>query len=75
MNLFRSEEHIRNWNGFKSNTEAGINRPADVVTLFSSDFFTRRLDPDYASRMHGYMQEFVGQLKQMDPFWHPAKQD
>ena len=31
MNLFRSEEHIRNWRGFKPDTETGINRPADIV--------------------------------------------
>jgi hypothetical protein len=46
MNLFRSEEHVRNWIGFKADTEKGINQLSDVAGLFSSNFFTRRLDAE-----------------------------
>jgi len=60
MNLFRSEEHVRNWSGFKTNTEEGINKLSDVVGLFSANLFTRRLDPDYASRMKDYLMELIG---------------
>ena len=74
MNLFRSEEHIRNWSGFKADTEEGINKLSDIVKVFSSSLFTKRLDPDYASRMGEYLTEFMGILKGMGPFWQPPEQ-
>ena len=74
MNLFRSEEHVRNWSGFKANTEEGINRLSDVAGLFSIKFFTRRLDSDYVSHMQEYLMELIGALKGMGSFWHPPEQ-
>jgi hypothetical protein len=74
MNLFRSEEHIRNWSGFKAQSEEGIKKLSDVVGLFSTNFFTRRLDPDYVSRMQAYLMELIGILKGMAPFWQPSQQ-
>jgi len=74
MNLFRSEEHVRNWSGFKANTDEGINKLSDVVRLFSVNFFSKRLDPDYASRMQDYLMELIGILKGMSSFWHPPEQ-
>ena len=73
MNLFRSEEHVRNWSGFKPNTEAGINKLSDVVGLFSVNFFTKRLEPDYVSRMPEYLMELVGILQGMGEFWAPPE--
>jgi len=69
MNLFRSEEHVRNWQGFKPHTEEGMNKLSAVAQLFSGNLFTKRLDPDYASRMQTYLMELVGILKGMGPFW------
>jgi hypothetical protein len=74
MNLFRSEEHVRKWSGFKVNTDEGINKLSDVVRLFSVDFFTKRLDLDYASRMHDYLMKLIGILKGMGSFWQPPEQ-
>ena len=74
MNLFRSEEHIRNWSGFKADTEGGINKLSDVVGLFSLNFFTRRLDSDYVSQMQEYLMELIGVLKGMGSFWQPPEQ-
>jgi len=74
MNLFRSEEHVRNWSGFKADTEEGINKLSDVAGLFSINFFTRRLDPDYASRMQEYLVELVGAVKEMGSFWQAPEQ-
>ena len=71
MNLFRSEEHVRNWSGFKADTEDGINKLSDVAMLFSINFFKRRLDSDYASQMQEYMMELIGALKGMGSFWQP----
>jgi hypothetical protein len=74
MNLFRSEEHVRNWSGYKAGTEEGINKVSDIAGLFSGNLFTRRLDPDYATRMQGYLMEFMGVLKGMGSFWQPPEQ-
>jgi hypothetical protein len=73
MNLFRSEEHVRNWSGFKANTEEGINKLADVAGLFSVNFFTKRLEPDYVSHIPEYLGELVGILKGMGDFWQPPE--
>jgi len=69
MNLFRSEEHIRNWAGFKNGTEEGIIPLDDLVTLFSGNYFRRRLDPSHSRE---YAREMVATLKKIGktgPFW------
>ena len=73
MNLFRSEEYVRNWSGFKADTEKGINPLSDVAGLFSGNFFTRRVDADYVSRMQAYLMELIGALKGMSSFWQPPE--
>ena len=73
MNLFRSEEHVRNWAGFKAGTEAGIVQLSDVAGLFSGNLFTRRLDSDYASHLQDYLMELIGSLKGMDSFWQMSE--
>jgi hypothetical protein len=42
---------------------------SDVVGLFSVNFFTKRLAPDYVSRIPDYLMELVGILKGMGDFW------
>ena len=74
MNLFRSEEHARNWSGFKTGTEAGIVQLSDVVGLFSGSLFTKRLEPDYASHLQDYLMELIGSLKGLDSFWQMPNQ-
>ncbi len=72
MNLFRSEEHIRNWSGFDAATAEGILPVPDLAKLFSGNFFTRRLDPDYVTRNQEYLGEFladVAELAKTRPFW------
>jgi len=39
MNLFRSEEHVRNWFGFEAGTEEGMIPLNDLVKLFSGNSF------------------------------------
>jgi hypothetical protein len=72
MNLFRSEEHIRNWSRFDPAAEQGIVPLADLVRLFSGNLFTKRLEPDYVSRRAEYVGEFfsaVAEIAQTRPFW------
>jgi hypothetical protein len=74
MNLFRSEGHVRNWNGFTSNTEEGIVQLPDLLQIFSSNLFTRRLDPDYVSHYREYAKEFMAAMAEFGktrPFWAP----
>jgi hypothetical protein len=77
MNLFRSEEHIRNWANFEAGTEEGIIPLDDLVTLFSGNYFRRRLDPDWVSRSREYAREMVMTFKEIGktgPFWQlPSK--
>ena len=72
MNLFRSEEHIRNRAGFDPATAEGIIPLQDLAKLFSGNFFTRRLDTDYVSRSKEYLREFladIAELAKTRPFW------
>ena len=74
MNLFRSEEHVRNWSGFKAGTEEGMNKVSDIAGLFSGNFFTKRLDSDYVSHMQDYLMELIGAMKNMGSFWQMPEQ-
>jgi hypothetical protein len=69
MNLFRSEEHVRNWRGYKPGTEEGINPLSAIADIFSGRLFKRRLDPDYVSHMKEYLAEFIKALGGIGPFW------
>lgn len=69
MNLFRSEEHVRNWSGFKAGTEEGIVPLSNMVELFSGRLFTRRLDSDYVSNMQQYLKELIEALHPAGSFW------
>ena len=75
MNLFRSEEHIRTWTGFDPAAAVGIIPLADVVTLFSGNFFQKRLSLDYVSRNRDYLGTFVAAIMEIAktrPFWAPG---
>jgi hypothetical protein len=74
MNLFRSEEHVRNWDRFDSSAEEGILALSDLVGVFSGSLFRRRLDSDFVSRSPEYMAELMGvmgELAKARPFWTP----
>ncbi len=51
MNLFRSEEHARNWDGFDPAMEDALRPLAAWAELFSNPFFTQRIRSDYISFM------------------------
>jgi len=76
MNLFRSDEHVRNWAQFDPATEEGIIALADLVKLFSGNYFRRRLDLDWVSRSREYGREMIETLKEIGktgPFWKRPK--
>ena len=50
MNLFRSEEHARNWSGFDATLETRMLKSVhDWADLFANPFFRERIRPDYIS--------------------------
>jgi len=76
MNLFRSEEHVRRWEGFEEGSEEGLIPFDDIVKLFSGSYFRRRLDPDWVSRSREYALEMVSTLREIGktgPFWQLVK--
>jgi len=74
MHFFRSEEHLKNWTQYDPATEEGMVPLKDLITLFSIDFFTKRLEPDYFSHLAEYMVGFFPMLSQIGKtgsFWMP----
>ncbi len=72
MNLFRSEEHVRNWAGFALESDEGIIALPDLVKLFSGSYFRRRLDGDWVSNSRQYAAEMAATLKEIgktSQFW------
>jgi hypothetical protein len=72
MNLFRSEEHVRNWLSYVPGTEDGILPLEDIALLFSGDLFRKRLDPDYVSCSQDYLGIWLSALSEIAkkrPFW------
>ena len=50
MNLFRSEEHARNWSGFEPGLEARMLKPVrEWAEIFANPFFRERVRSDYIS--------------------------
>ena len=62
MNFFRSEEHLRKWEGFEEKRKGGIISLGSLMEIFSSSYFRNRGRPDYVSHMSEYMAEFLGKL-------------
>ena len=72
MNLFRSEEHIRNWARYDPATEEGILPLENIVKVFSGKFMQKRLDLDYASHSLAYFGEvlsIMSEIAKVRPFW------
>ena len=76
MNLFRSEEHIRNWARYDPAAEQGILPLENIVRVFSEKMFQKRLDPNYVSHVQEYFGELASVLSEIAktrPFWTPPK--
>ena len=76
MNLFRSEEHFRNWKRFDPAAEEGIVPLEALVKLFSGPYFRKRMDGDWVSRSREYAREMVKTFKELGmtgSFWRTRK--
>jgi hypothetical protein len=66
MLFFRSEEHLKNWAQYDPATEGGISQLEGLLTMFSSNAFKRRIDPDYFSNMKTYLRELIAETGNND---------
>ena len=57
MKFFRSEEHVLNWSDYTPGSEEGILTLSEMMVVFHSGLFTRRLDSDYVSRITLYYED------------------
>jgi hypothetical protein len=74
MNLFRSEEHVKNWSLYDSVSAESIMPLPNWAAAFSGPLMKNRLQPDYLSRVNEYASEMVLSLKKLGkagPFWIP----
>jgi len=72
MNLFRSEEHVRNWSLYDPGSDDGIMPLRDYATLFGVGLFRERLSLDYVLRIPQLAGEWVATLAKLGktgPFW------
>jgi hypothetical protein len=74
MNLFRSEEHVKNWALYDPVSSESIMPLSNWATAFSGPLCKNRLEPDYLSRVKDYASELFLSLKKFGkegPFWTP----
>ena len=74
MNLFRSEEHVKNWSQYDAVSAESIMPLADWALAFSGPLFRNRLAPDYLSRIQEYASQLflsLAKLGKVGAFWTP----
>jgi hypothetical protein len=74
MNLFRSEEHVKNWPLYDSVSAESIMPLSNWAIAFSGPLFRNRLEPDYLSRVTEYAPEMLTSLRELGKtgsFWVP----
>ena len=72
MNLFRSEEHVRNLSGFRQEALGGMLPLADMMGVFSASLFRERFNGHYVSHMADYRVDFMDKIRTItgdNPFW------
>ena len=62
MNFFRSEEHLRRWDGYDEKLDGGKIGLDSLIQLVGQPYFTSRGGPDYVSHFSEYMAGLVGEL-------------
>jgi hypothetical protein len=75
MNLFRSEEHVKNWSYYDPISEEAIMPLADWALVFSGPLFRNRLEPDIIARTGEYFPGIFRTLQELGKegsFWHPG---
>ena len=72
MNFFRSEEHLRRWEGYQEKKKGGKISLDSLMQLFQLPYMRNRGRPDYMSHFSEYMAGLVGELDKIPDagdFW------
>ena len=72
MDLFRSEEHVRNWSSYDPAAREGTMSLGDWAHVFSGDYCRERLAPDYFLRardLRSGVFRALADLGKTGPFW------
>jgi hypothetical protein len=76
MNFFRSEEHLRKWEGFSEKKKGGIIALRDLMQLFSGPYFTKRRESDYFSHLGDHLTDMIASLdslKNAGTYWRMGR--
>ncbi len=65
MNFFRSEEHLRRWEGDEEKKKGGKIALDSLMQLFGLPYMTNRGRLDYVSHFSEYMADLVGELDKL----------
>jgi hypothetical protein len=57
---------LKNWAQYDPATQDGISQLEGLLSMFSSNLFKRRMDPDYFSNMKKYIGELIGEVGSND---------
>ena len=73
MNLFRSEEHARNWSQFNPASEQGFISLPELAGMFGSETRRHMLDADYLSAWYpqraAERRDYLARIGKATPFW------
>jgi len=72
MNLFRSEEHAKQWSGYKAEAAAGLLPLAALVEIWGCDRYRERGNGHYISSMKDYgaqVAETTARVTGNSAFW------
>ena len=72
MNLFRSEEHARNWEGFNKEAEAGLLPLETIMAMHLGPRHRDLLNGHYITNFKDYTLDYNERVKratQDNPFW------
>ena len=75
MNLFRSEEHVRNWSGYQEGTDEAILSLGDLMAIFETPRHSAKYNGNYVSSAPDYAPRFFEKLREVTgnaSFWNPA---
>jgi len=62
MNLFRSEEHVKEWSVYDPKSEESILPVGDWAYIVGAKLFSKRLEPDYFDRLDENWEDFYARL-------------
>jgi hypothetical protein len=72
MNLFRSEEHARNWHGFRKAATAGLLPLETLLKMHEGPRHREMLNGHYISNFQDFTRDYLNRVNVVmndHPFW------